>query len=172
VRLASAWHKRVLEDEVVSHAFSHGYRAEHTSALRPIGRRRSAARRRTPIATVMRRPSCGCTAATGRTRRWTSARLLVSIRRWRRRPRARRARSGARCTIIRVGHHDHDVSYHHSADEVRVGCTSEMVLGWARRLTGASPYSAEWPFARRDAVFATRSRQKRVRPARRRDHVV
>lgn len=25
LRLASAWHARVLEDEVVSHAFSHGY---------------------------------------------------------------------------------------------------------------------------------------------------
>jgi hemoglobin len=25
LRLARAWHKRVLEDEVVSHAFSHGF---------------------------------------------------------------------------------------------------------------------------------------------------
>ena len=33
LRLASAWHKRVLEDEVVSHAFSHGYHAEHTERL-------------------------------------------------------------------------------------------------------------------------------------------
>jgi hemoglobin len=33
LRLASAWHTRVLEDEVVSHAFSHGYHPEHTERL-------------------------------------------------------------------------------------------------------------------------------------------
>src|SRR5262245_42650701 len=32
-RLASAWHARVLEDEVVSHAFSHGYHPQHTERL-------------------------------------------------------------------------------------------------------------------------------------------
>jgi hemoglobin len=31
--LASAWHTRVLADEVVSHAFSHGYHPEHTERL-------------------------------------------------------------------------------------------------------------------------------------------
>ncbi len=31
--LARAWHTRVLEDEVVSHAFSHGVRADHTERL-------------------------------------------------------------------------------------------------------------------------------------------
>jgi phosphohistidine swiveling domain-containing protein len=33
LRLAGAWHARVLEDEVVSHAFSHGYHAQHTERL-------------------------------------------------------------------------------------------------------------------------------------------
>ncbi len=33
LRLASAWHTRVLQDEVVSHAFSHGYHPEHTRRL-------------------------------------------------------------------------------------------------------------------------------------------
>jgi hemoglobin len=33
VRLAAAWHQRVLEDEIVSHAFSHGYHPEHTARL-------------------------------------------------------------------------------------------------------------------------------------------
>jgi hemoglobin len=33
VRLAEAWHRRVLDDEVVSHAFSHGYHPEHTERL-------------------------------------------------------------------------------------------------------------------------------------------
>jgi hemoglobin len=33
MRLAGAWHKRVLEDEVVSHAFSHGFHPDHTARL-------------------------------------------------------------------------------------------------------------------------------------------
>jgi hemoglobin len=33
LRLADAWHQRVLADEVVSHAFSHGFHAEHTKRL-------------------------------------------------------------------------------------------------------------------------------------------
>jgi hemoglobin len=33
LRLAHAWHARVLADEVVSHAFSHGYRADHSERL-------------------------------------------------------------------------------------------------------------------------------------------
>ena len=32
-RLAAAWHARVMADEVVSHAFSHGFRADHTERL-------------------------------------------------------------------------------------------------------------------------------------------
>lgn len=33
LKLARAWHIRVLEDEVVSHAFSHGYHPQHTERL-------------------------------------------------------------------------------------------------------------------------------------------
>jgi hemoglobin len=33
LRLAGAWHARVLADEVVSHAFSHGYHPQHTARL-------------------------------------------------------------------------------------------------------------------------------------------
>ena len=33
LRLAHAWHERVLADEVVSHAFSHGFRPDHTERL-------------------------------------------------------------------------------------------------------------------------------------------
>lgn len=32
-RLAAAWHDRVMADEVVSHAFSHGFNADHTERL-------------------------------------------------------------------------------------------------------------------------------------------
>jgi len=33
LRLAHAWHDRVMQDEVVSHAFSHGFHPEHTERL-------------------------------------------------------------------------------------------------------------------------------------------
>jgi hemoglobin len=33
LRLAGAWHGRVLADEEVSHAFSHGFRPDHTRRL-------------------------------------------------------------------------------------------------------------------------------------------
>ena len=33
LQLAGAWHTRVMEDEVVSHAFSHGFHPEHTERL-------------------------------------------------------------------------------------------------------------------------------------------
>jgi hemoglobin len=32
-QLAGAWHKRVMADEVVNHAFSHGFHPEHTERL-------------------------------------------------------------------------------------------------------------------------------------------
>src|SRR5690349_21782935 len=32
-RLASAWHKRVMADEVVAHAFSHGFHPQHLERL-------------------------------------------------------------------------------------------------------------------------------------------
>ena len=33
LRLAHAWHKRALADEIVSHAFSHGFHPQHTERL-------------------------------------------------------------------------------------------------------------------------------------------
>ncbi|MBA3905100.1 MAG: oxidoreductase [Pseudonocardiales bacterium] len=33
LRLAHAWHKRVLADEIVSHAFSHGFHPQHSERL-------------------------------------------------------------------------------------------------------------------------------------------
>ncbi|GAA2485388.1 group II truncated hemoglobin [Winogradskya humida] len=33
VRLARAWHERVMADEVVSHAFMHGFREDHAERL-------------------------------------------------------------------------------------------------------------------------------------------
>jgi len=33
MRLAEAWHSRVMADEIVSHAFSHGFHPQHTERL-------------------------------------------------------------------------------------------------------------------------------------------
>ena len=33
LRLAEAWHSRVLADDIVSHAFSHGFHPQHTERL-------------------------------------------------------------------------------------------------------------------------------------------
>jgi len=33
LRLAEAWHSRVMADEIVSHAFSHGFHPEHSERL-------------------------------------------------------------------------------------------------------------------------------------------
>src|SRR5262245_38314533 len=33
LRLARAWHERVLADEIVAHAFAHGFHPQHTERL-------------------------------------------------------------------------------------------------------------------------------------------
>jgi hemoglobin len=33
LKLAAAWHARVMADEIVSHAFSHGFQPDHTARL-------------------------------------------------------------------------------------------------------------------------------------------
>jgi len=49
------WHRRVMADEVVAHAFSHGF--HHMSSDSPLtGRRQSVARPRIPIPMVTRPP--------------------------------------------------------------------------------------------------------------------
>src|SRR6516162_2591107 len=101
--LARAWHTRVLEDEVVGHAFSHGYHPQHTERLARTGRRHWVGQRPTPTSTVMRPLSCGFTAATVRTRRWTSGRSLVSIRRWKMSASPATSGSDACCTITSRG---------------------------------------------------------------------
>ena len=81
-RLAGAWHERVMADEVVSHAFRHGFHPEHTERLAaywaealggPSGL--------LGHATATRRRSFACTAATANTTRWTGARSPASTRR-------------------------------------------------------------------------------------------
>jgi truncated hemoglobin YjbI len=68
-RLAEAWHVRVMADEVVAHAFSHGFQPDHVERWRLTGRRHWAGRRRTRLRMATRRQWCGCTAAMESTRR-------------------------------------------------------------------------------------------------------
>jgi len=69
-RLASAWHKRVMADEVVSHAFSHGFHPDHTERLaaywaEALGGPVMYSAKYGDETTVVK-----CTAVTVRTRRW------------------------------------------------------------------------------------------------------
>ncbi|HEY6377327.1 MAG TPA: hypothetical protein VIX90_17540 [Edaphobacter sp.] len=64
--LADAWNRRVVADDVVVHAFSHGFHPSMSSGSPLIGLRHSAARPRIPIPMVTRPPSSKCTAGTER----------------------------------------------------------------------------------------------------------
>lgn len=70
LRLAAARHARVLEDEVVSHAFSHGYHHEHTERLAAYWAEAWVVRYVKPRSMVMKPPWFGYIAVTDRTRTW------------------------------------------------------------------------------------------------------
>jgi hypothetical protein len=71
-----------MADEVVSHAFSHGFHPQHNQRLLPIGLKRSADLMATPSATATKQRSSASTAATALTRRWISAPSPASTTRW------------------------------------------------------------------------------------------
>jgi hypothetical protein len=81
-RLAHAWHERVMADEVVAHAFSHGFKPDHTERLAAIGRKRLAARLYIPILMATKPPSSSYTAAMASTRKWIAVPLPASTRLW------------------------------------------------------------------------------------------
>jgi hypothetical protein len=82
LRLAGAWHVRVMADEVVSHAFSHGFARGTPSGWRRTGARRWGDPRRTPTPSGTRHRSSASTAATGSTTTWTDERSTASTRPW------------------------------------------------------------------------------------------
>ena len=139
-RLAHAWHVRVMADEVVSHAFSHGFHPEHTERLTPTGRKPSAARRSIPPNLATRPASCACTAATGRTRTWIAARSLLRRGPRRRRAGARRCPGAGAARLLRLGHHDDDVALP-SVRRRRAGRAvhSTLVLGRTAGLSAILP---------------------------------
>src|SRR5450759_3102184 len=82
LRLASAWHARVMADEVVSHAFSHGFHPEHTQRFAAYWAEALGGPTTYSDSMATRPQWCGCIAARARTRRWTVGRLPASIRHW------------------------------------------------------------------------------------------
>ena len=68
-----AWHARVMADEVVSHAFSHGYRPDHSERLAAYWAEALGGPAAYTAPTVTRPRWSGYTAGMARTRRWTSA---------------------------------------------------------------------------------------------------
>ena len=63
-RLASAWHKRVMADEVVSHGFSGGFHPQHVERLAVYWAEALGGPTTIPIRMVTKPPSSRCTAGT------------------------------------------------------------------------------------------------------------
>src|SRR5215469_15628392 len=83
LRLARAWHQRVLADEIVAHAFAHGFHPQHTERLAAYwGEAWGGPTTYSERYGASRRRWSGSTAATVFTRRWTVGRSRVSARRW------------------------------------------------------------------------------------------
>ena len=78
-RLAVAWHVRVMADEVVSRAFSHGFRADHIDRLAAyLGEAWGGPTVYSDGIGGVSLRSCGCTAATALTGAWTNGPSPVS----------------------------------------------------------------------------------------------
>jgi truncated hemoglobin YjbI len=82
LRLAEAWHRRVMADEMVSHAFSHGFHPQHSQRLgaywaEALGGPASYSGSYGDETSVVRIHS-----AMARTRRWTAGRSPASTGPW------------------------------------------------------------------------------------------
>ena len=83
LRLAEAWHARVMADEVVSHAFSHGFQPDHTQRLAAYWA--EALGGPTTYSEHVRRRDLGRAdpqRQRRRTTRWTGGRSPASTRPW------------------------------------------------------------------------------------------
>ena len=123
MRLAHAWHERVLADEVVSHAFSHGFHPQHTERLAAYWAEALGGPTTFSERYGDETRSSACTAATDPTRRWTGGRSTCFDQALRR----RRARPTSASGVL----HDYFAwattttmaRYHDSADDVPDGLT-------------------------------------------------
>ena len=169
LRLAEAWHARVLADEVVGHAFRHGVRPDHTRRLARTGPRRSADHRPTRAISATRHLSCDCTVATGSTRRWISGRSLASMGPYKTLVSRRTTASGRRCTTGSPRRHGHG-HYPNSPDDVRQACISPAGPGRSRgrrtrRSRPARPNVKEGPGDGQFAAHHVRNAAGRVEDA-------
>ena len=76
LQLAHAWHQRVMADEIVAHAFSHGFHPRHTERLAAYWGEAWGG----PTTYSQRYGSQS--SVTARTRRWTVAPLSASTAHW------------------------------------------------------------------------------------------
>jgi len=81
-RLADAWHRRVMADDVVAHAFSHGFHPQHVERLAAYWAEALGGPTTYSIPMVTRPPSSRCTAGTESTMKWIAVRLPASTRLW------------------------------------------------------------------------------------------
>jgi len=66
IDMAAAWHARVMADEVVGHAFNHGFHPPaHPNGWPRTGRKRSVVRTTTRRRSATRPQSCACTGGNG-----------------------------------------------------------------------------------------------------------
>jgi len=109
LHLAQAWHARVMADEIVSHAFSHGPHPAHSeTARRLLGR---GTRRTTHLLRVLRRRNDGHTPSQRQRPTRGDGRACDRLLRpspRRRRPHRRPAAAGA-TRLLRLGHHHNHV---------------------------------------------------------------
>src|SRR5947207_11547727 len=82
LRLAEVWHCRVMGDEIVSHAFSHGFHPQHSQRFaaywaEALGGPTTYSGTYGDETSVVRIHS-----GNGRTRRWTAGRSPASSRHW------------------------------------------------------------------------------------------
>src|ERR1700730_18028343 len=103
LRLARAWHDRVMSDEVVSHAFRHGFQPDHVERLaacwdEALGGPPTYSTTYGDETSVVRIHS-----GNGPTRRWTFAPSPVSIRRSRMLDWPTTRNSARRCTTTSLG---------------------------------------------------------------------
>ena len=83
LRLAEAWHSRVMADEVVSHAFSHGFHPQHSGRLAAYWAEALGGPAAFSGQYGTRRLLFAFTAATARTKRWTAGLSPASTGHWR-----------------------------------------------------------------------------------------
>jgi tryptophan-rich sensory protein len=126
LRLAHAWHTRVLKDDVVTMRSATVITRSTRNACRLLGEA-LVDPRPTPIAMATRAPSSACTAATGRTRNGSAGDRVLRLALEMSAARDERLRRAAR--LFCVATTTTMARYHDSADDVPAACASRSGPG-------------------------------------------